>query len=37
MPGSLGCAAQYHLVPLDQSADELTVVVDESSSVSNGV
>jgi hypothetical protein len=37
MPGSLGCVVQYHLVPLDHSADEPTVVVHESSSVSNGV
>ena len=35
--GSLGCVLQYHLVPLDQSAAEPTVVVHESSSVSNGV
>jgi predicted transcriptional regulator len=35
--GSLGCVVQYHLVPLDQSADEPTVVVHESSLVSNGV
>jgi transcriptional regulator with XRE-family HTH domain len=35
--GSLGCVVQYRLVPWDQSADEPTVVVHESSSVSNGV
>jgi transcriptional regulator with XRE-family HTH domain len=35
--GSLGCVVQYHLVPLDQSAAEPTVVVHESSLVSNGV
>ena len=34
---SLGCVVQYHLVPLDQSADEPTVVIHESSSVSKGV
>jgi len=33
-PGRLGCVVQYHLVPLDQSADEPTVVVHEISSVS---
>jgi transcriptional regulator with XRE-family HTH domain len=32
--GSLGYVVQYHVVPLDQSADEPTVVVHESSSVS---
>jgi len=36
-PGSLGCVVQYHLVPLDQSADEPTVVLHEISSVSKGV
>jgi len=36
-PGSLGCVVQYHLVPLDQSADEPTVVLHEISSVSRGV
>jgi predicted transcriptional regulator len=35
--GSRGCVVQYHLVPLDQSADEPAVVVHESSSVSKGV
>jgi predicted transcriptional regulator len=35
--GSLEYVVRYHLVPLDQSADEPTVVVHESSSVSNGV
>jgi Reverse transcriptase (RNA-dependent DNA polymerase) len=35
--GSLGCVVQYHLVPLDPSADEPAVVVHESSSVSKGV
>jgi predicted transcriptional regulator len=35
--GSLGYVVQYHLVPLDQSADEPTVVVHESSSVSKAV
>jgi predicted transcriptional regulator len=35
--GSLGYVVRYHLVPLDQSADEPAVVVHESSSVSKGV
>jgi hypothetical protein len=35
--GSLGCVVQYHLVPLNQRADEPTVLVHESSSVSKGV
>jgi predicted transcriptional regulator len=35
--GTLGYVVQYHLVPLDQSADEPTVVVHESASVSKGV
>jgi predicted transcriptional regulator len=35
--GSLEYVVRYQLVPLDQSADEPTVVVHESSSVSNGV
>jgi hypothetical protein len=33
--GSLGCVVQYHLVPVDQSADEPIVVF--RSSVSKGV
>jgi hypothetical protein len=37
MPGVSGFVVQYHLVPLDQSADEPTVVGHESSSVSKGV
>jgi predicted transcriptional regulator len=34
---TLGYAVQYHLVPLDQGADEPTVVVHERASASKGV